>query len=74
MVYHACGKEYPWLNIVERDIAGDLADGIADRKDRVDLIELIALEMKLLFHPRDIGIVEVRSIQIVEKVHETAEG
>ena len=39
----------------------------------VDLIELVSLEAQLFPHARNIRIVEVCAIKIVQKVHETAE-
>lgn len=60
--YHACGKEYSWFNIVQRDVAWDLAYRVADREYGVDLIELVPAEFQLLLHPGDIGIVQVGSI------------
>lgn len=44
-----------------------------DSKNGVDLIELVSLEAQLFPHARNIRIVEVCAIKIVQKVHETAE-
>jgi hypothetical protein len=70
--YHACWKEIPRLDVVQRDIARYLANGIAHSKDRIDLIKLIPLETEIFSHSRQIGIVEIRPIQIVQEVHKTA--
>jgi hypothetical protein len=51
-----------------------LPDDIPDRKDGVDLVELVSLEIEFFAHARDVGIVEVRAVEIVGKVAETAEG
>ena len=44
-----------------------------NRENGVDLIELVPLETQLFPHARNIRIVEVCAIKIVQEVHETAE-
>lgn len=41
---------------------------------RVDLIELVALEVEVLLHSTDVGIVEVHAVEIIDPVHQTAKG
>ena len=36
-------------------------------------VQLRALEPQIFFHARDIGIVQIGSVQIVDSVHQTAE-
>lgn len=42
-------------------------------EDGVDLIELVAFEAQLFPHTRDVCIVEIGAIKIIQEVHETAE-
>jgi hypothetical protein len=72
MTYHACRKEVSRLDVVKCNITRHLSDRVTNRKDRVDLVELIALEVQLFPHARDIGIVQVGSIKVVEEIHKTA--
>jgi hypothetical protein len=37
---------------------------LPDSENRVDLVELVALEMQVIFHPRDVGIGEIGSIKL----------
>lgn len=71
--YHAGREEDSGFDIIQCDIAGHLTDGVADGEDGVDLIELISPEAQLFSHARNIGIVQICAVQVVEKVHKTAE-
>jgi len=42
-------------------------------KDGVDLIELVAFEVQLFPHTRNVRIVKIGAIKIIEEIHETAE-
>jgi hypothetical protein len=50
-----------------------LADRVSNCEDRVDLVELVAFETQLFSHTRNICVVEIGAIKVVEKVHEAAE-
>ena len=56
---HAGGKEISRFDVVQCDVAGHLPYGISDGEYRIDLIELISLEIELLSHARDVCIIEV---------------
>ena len=47
--HHAGRKEDPWLDVVQRNIAWHLAYGVANRENRIDLIELISPEIELSY-------------------------
>jgi len=72
--YHTRREEDSWLDVVERNVAGDLRNCISHSEDGVDLVELISSEVELFPHASDIGIGQVRTIQVIEEVHQTAEG
>lgn len=40
----------------------------------VDDIELVALKAEVILHAADVGIVEIHAIEVVDPVHEAAEG
>jgi hypothetical protein len=50
-----------------------LSDGIADCEDGVDLVELIALKVQLFPHTRNICVVQIGSIKVIEEVHQATE-
>jgi len=62
--HHASGKEDPWLDIIESNVAGNLADSVPDCKHGIDLVELAAPEAQFFSHTRNIGIGKVSSVQI----------
>lgn len=49
-------------------VAGNLAKQVASVETGVDLVELGALEVEILAHATDIGIVQVGSVKIVDPV------
>ena len=71
---HACTEEVSWLDVVQRNVARHLSDCISNSEDSVNLIELISLEVQLFSHARDVCIIEVGPVEIVEEVHQAAEG
>lgn len=72
VAYHACREEETRLDIVERNITRYLPDSVSDSKNRVNLVQLIAMKVQLFPHSGHIGIIKVCSIQIVQKIHKTA--
>jgi hypothetical protein len=74
VTYHARWEENPRFHIVQQNVARHLANRVSDSKDGIDLVELIPLEAQLFSHPRNIRIVQVRAVQVVDEVHEAAKG
>jgi hypothetical protein len=54
---HAGWKEVSWFDIVQSNVAGHLSNSISNRKNGVDLIELVSSEAQLFSHARYIGII-----------------
>jgi hypothetical protein len=48
--HHASRKENSGFDIIERNVAWNLADGVANGEDSVDLIELVSPKTKLFSH------------------------
>jgi hypothetical protein len=72
MTYHARREEVSRLDVVKRNITRYLSDGVTDCEDGIDLVELIALEVQLFPHARNIGVAQVGSVKVVEEVHKAA--
>ena len=70
---HHAREEDARFEVVEGEVGRDLADDISGGEDGIDLIILVSLEPKLLFHATDIRIRQVRAIKIVGEVHQTTE-
>lgn len=71
---HACWEKVSRLDVVQRDVTGNLANCIPYSKDCIDLVQLIPFEIEIFPHPRHVSIVEVAPVEVIQKIHETAEG
>jgi hypothetical protein len=55
--HHASRKENPWFDIVQSNVAGNLANSVSDGKHSINLVELTAPEAQFFSHTRNISIV-----------------
>lgn len=64
--------QIPWPKLEDGDIVWDHSNDISTGEDGVNLRDLIAVHVQVLFHTRYVGIVYVTTIQIIAKVRKTA--
>lgn len=53
------GKPEARRDYLKDEVVGPQTDNVASGKDRIDLIELLAVELEVFFHSREVGIGEV---------------
>ena len=70
---HHRREEQARTEVGQGKIGRDLTDNVSHREDGVDLVEFIPLEVQLFAHSRHVGIVDIRTIEIISKVAQTAE-
>lgn len=52
---------------MKRQVRGYLPDDVPDRETSVDLIQLVPHEAQLLLHTGDIGVGEIRPIELLHR-------
>ena len=61
-------------DLLQNQIIRDLAEHVSAVEDGVDLVQLGSGEVQVFFHAADVGVVEVRAVQVVDPVHEADVG
>jgi hypothetical protein len=64
-------KEVSRADFCEQYIARDLSHNIANLIEGSEPVKLIAVEVQILFHPRDVGVRDIIAIQILAEERET---
>lgn len=64
----------PRRDFLQDQIIRNLTKHVSAVENGVDLIQLRALEAEVLFHARDVGVVEVGAVEVVGPVHEADVG
>lgn len=71
---HHRRKEDSGWEVREGEVGRYLAEDVANGKDGVDLVELVALERELFLHAGHVGIEQVGAVEVVGQVREAGEG